>query len=600
MKKITTSLLVFLFSIHGMSQTSVSPLECIAPFYHGVASGDPLQDRVIIWTRITPQDFSDQPLVSYKMATDNAFTNIVAQGSFQTDASRDFTVKIDVSGLQPNTFYYYEFEYNGQYSAVGRTKTLPAGDIDNVRLAIVSCANLEAGYFNVYEAINERNDVDAVLMLGDYIYEYETGGYSPNPNIDRTWEPDQEIVALSDYRMRYSSYHMDQSLRKLHQNFPWICVWDDHETANNSFSSGAENHDATEGDWFVRKENGKQAFFEWLPIRPKAEGNTQIFRSFEFGNLANIIMLDTRLKGRDEQAAVGSAQINDTLRTILGQEQFNWLKDELSTSTQTWKILGNQVMMGEINIFGTPINTDGWDGYPAERRRLYDHLEQNSISNFVVATGDIHTSWAINLENNSYPVGVEFVTPSVTSPGIPINAGSFLTLENPHLKYVELTKKGFVILDISAEKVQGDWYYINTIDEQSSANSCQKSYFTNSGSNTLVSTTTPSVGHGSFGTGLVDPCNRFAAVSDLSAQIVGIYPNPSENYMYVQLFTKEPLKWRLIAKNGTEVDFAPVGKKTDHNGISTLIFDVSGLSGGMYTLMFESSKQVKTVSFIKH
>jgi alkaline phosphatase D len=170
MKKITTSLLVFLFSIHGMSQTSVSPLECIAPFYHGVASGDPLQDRVIIWTRITPQDFSDQPLVSYKMATDNAFTNIVAQGSFQTDASRDFTVKIDVSGLQPNTFYYYEFEYNGQYSAVGRTKTLPLGDIDNVRLAIVSCANLEAGYFNVYEAINERNDVDAVLMLGDYIF----------------------------------------------------------------------------------------------------------------------------------------------------------------------------------------------------------------------------------------------------------------------------------------------------------------------------------------------------------------------------------------------------------------------------------------------
>jgi alkaline phosphatase D len=218
----------------------------------------------------------------------------------------------------------------------------------------------------------------------------------------------------------------------------------------------------------------------------------------------------------------------------------------------------------------------------------------------VVATGDIHTSWAINLENNSYPVGVEFVTPSVTSPGIPINAGSFLTLENPHLKYVELTKKGFVILDISTEKVQGDWYYMNTIDEQSSANSCQKSYFTNSGSNTLVSTTTPSVGHGSFGTGLVDPCNRFAAVSDLSAHVVGIYPNPSVNYMYVQLFTKEPLKWRLIAKNGTEVDFAPVGEKTDHNGISTLIFDVSGLSGGMYTLMFESSKQVKTVSFIKH
>ncbi|MCE2713181.1 MAG: PhoD-like phosphatase N-terminal domain-containing protein, partial [Cryomorphaceae bacterium] len=176
MKIITTALLVVTACIYGFGQTSVSPLECIAPFYHGIASGDPLQDRVIIWTRVTPQDFSEQPTVNYKMATDNAFTNIVAQGSFQTDASRDFTVKIDVTGLQANTFYYYEFEYNGQYSAVGRTKTLPTGEIENVRLAVVSCANLEAGYFNVYEAINERNDVDAVLMLGDYIYEYETGG----------------------------------------------------------------------------------------------------------------------------------------------------------------------------------------------------------------------------------------------------------------------------------------------------------------------------------------------------------------------------------------------------------------------------------------
>jgi alkaline phosphatase D len=351
----------FFFGLNA--QTSISPLECISPFYHGVASGDPLHDRVILWTRVTPIDFSSSPTVSFKVALDPTFTTLVAQGNYTTNADQDFTVKVDVVGLEPNTFYYYEFEYEGSYSAVGRTKTLPLGDVDNIRLAVVSCANLEAGYFNVYQAINERNDVDAVLMLGDYIYEYETGGYSPNASVDRTWEPAEEIVDLSEYRLRYSTYHMDYALRNLHQNYPWICIWDDHETANDAFKDGAQNHSAGEGDWQLRKENGKQAFFEWLPIRPKVQGNTQIFRSFEFGNLADIIMLDTRLEGRDEQVALGSSLLNDTSRTILGQEQFVWLKDELSNSTQTWKVLGNQVMMGKISVLGSPLNTDGWDGY---------------------------------------------------------------------------------------------------------------------------------------------------------------------------------------------------------------------------------------------
>ena len=196
-------LIFVFFSFFIRAQTSVSPLECIAPFYHGVASGDPLSDRVIIWTRITPDDFNSIVSVDFRVALDPEFSSIVSQGTIQTDASKDFTIKADIIGLSPNTFYFYEFEYNGALSAVGRTKTLPVGNVDNMRLAIVSCANLEAGYFNVYDAINERNDVDAVLMLGDYIYEYESGGYSPNANIDRTWEPQEEIVELNAYRMRY-------------------------------------------------------------------------------------------------------------------------------------------------------------------------------------------------------------------------------------------------------------------------------------------------------------------------------------------------------------------------------------------------------------
>ena len=591
-----------LFSLKAFSQTSVSPLDCIAPFYHGVASGDPLTDRVIIWTRVTPQDFNETLTVNYKVSTDNAFTTIVAQGNAQTDASKDFTIKIDVTGLSPNTFYFYEFEFNGSFSAVGRTKTLPVGDVENVRFAVVSCANLEAGYFNVYSAINERNDVDAVLMLGDYIYEYASGGYSPNSSVDRVWEPEEEIVDLAEYRLRYSSYHMDNALRKLHQNFPWICVWDDHETANNSFVNGAENHTSDEGDWFTRKENGKRAFFEWLPIRPKAPENTQIFRSFKWGNLANLVMLDTRLEGRDEQVPASDPTINDTNRTILGDEQFLWLKDELSLGTQQWKILGNQVMMGEITALGNPINTDGWDGYPAERQRLYNHLTQNNIDNFVVATGDIHTSWAINLENGNAPVGVEFVTPSVTSPGSPLNVGGLLTFENPHLKYVELTKKGFVILDVSTAKVQGDWYYVTTIDQQNSANTCQKSYYSNAGNNTLVSTNAPSVGHGPFSIPLADPCSRFASIQENElSSIIGVYPNATQKLLHVQTNGKSAeANWKLISALGSEVFIKPAFVEVSLNNVVLYVFDISELAEGDYKLVYQSGKSKTTVRFLKN
>jgi alkaline phosphatase D len=593
---------IMLLSIKAFAQTSVSPLECIAPFYHGVASGDPLSDRVIIWTRVTPADFNQSISVNYKVSTDNSFSTIVSQGVVQTDSTKDFTVKVDVTGLSPNTFYFYEFESNGSYSPVGRTKTLPLGDVNNVRFAVVSCANLEAGYFNVYEAINERNDVDAVLMLGDYIYEYASGGYAPNSSIDRVCEPEQEIIELPEYRLRYSSYHMDNALRKLHQNFPWICVWDDHETANNSFVNGAENHTADEGDWYTRKDNGKRAFFEWLPIRPKGPENTQIFRSFKWGNLANLIMLDTRLEGRDEQVSANSTTINDTNRTILGQEQFNWLKDELSLGTQQWKVLGNQVMMGEINALGNPINTDGWDGYPAERQRLYNHLEQNNIDNFVVATGDIHTSWAINLENGNTPVGVEFVTPSVTSPGSPLNVGGLLTFENPHLKYVELTKKGFVILDITMDKIQGDWYYVNTIDQQNAANTCQKSYFSNAGNNTLISTNVPSVGHGSFSVPILDPCSRFASVEEnQNALITGFYPNPSNQLLYIQTIGKSTNgnNWKLISATGAELWIQPISMIMDQNNVVSYVFDISILAAGEYYLYQNLEKSKTKISFLK-
>jgi len=602
MKNIIGLLIIICFS-NSYAQTSVSPVECIAPFYHGVASGDPLSDRVIIWTRITPQDFGQTLMGTYHVATDDQFQNIVQSGTFSTDSTLDFTVKIDVIGLQPNTFYYYEFEHMGAYSLVGRTKTLPVGNVQNMRLAMVSCANLESGYFNAYEAIANRNDVDAVLMLGDYIYEYETGGFGPNGNIDRTWDPANEIIDLNEYRLRYNSYHMDYALRKLHQNFPWICIWDDHETANDAYKDGAQNHQANEGPWNVRKDNGKRAYFEWIPIRPKAPGNQQIYRTFELGNLAKIIMLDTRLEGREVQLNANDANFSDTARTLLGQTQMTWLKNELSTTTQPWKILGNQVMVGAVNLLGTPVNTDSWDGYPAERQRLFNHLSSQNIDNTVVLTGDIHTSWALDLKNGNTPVGVEFVTPSVTSPGSPINLSALITVQNPHIKYVELTKKGFVLVDIDTNRVQGDWYNVSTLDQMDPTNACVKSYVTANGSNSLTLANSPAVGHGPFLESLASPCSRFAGLHDANQGIVvGVYPNPASQLLKIQSYDLDITSIAVFGLNG-ETIATPFSINPWNNGMTITSVDISSLKAGNYFLRIQTGNQksaaLKTISFTK-
>jgi len=599
MKKLIALCVIVCFS-KSYAQTSVSPVECIAPFYHGVASGDPLSDRVIIWTRITPQDFGQTLTGTYHVATDDQFSNIVANGNFSTDSTKDFTVKIDVTGLNPNTFYYYEFEHNGSYSLVGRTKTLPVGNVNNIRLAVVSCSDLENGYFNSYEAIAERNDVDAVLMLGDYIYEYASAGFDPN-GVDRVHQPAQEIVALNDYRLRYNSYRMDYALRKLHQNFPWICIWDDHETANNSYENGAENHQAAEGDWNIRKSAGKQAYFEWIPIRPKSQGNQEIFRTFELGDLAKIVMLDTRLEGREIQLGANDPNFNDTSRTLLGSAQFNWFKNELSTTSQPWKIIGNQVMVGAVEIFGNPINTDSWDGYSAERQKLFDHLSTNNIDNTVVLTGDIHTSWALDLKNGNTPVGVEMVTPSVTSSGSPINLSALIIVQNPHIKYVELTKKGFILVDITPQKVQGDWYNVNTIEQMDPSNSCVKSYVTNAGSNALTLANAPATGHGAFPQSLMGPCNRFFVGLDDAPKgiILGLYPNPSADLIKLQTHQIPLEKLYAVAADGTII---PLNHLTSawENGTTITSVDIHELKSGSYFLTFGKEKTNMQVRFIKN
>lgn len=582
MKTITLCFLATFFTYSLLSQSdlletrSLVPEICMEPFYHGVASGDPLKDRVVIWTRVTPNTQNQNPVVvSWKMATDTAMTNTVQQGSLITTHERDYTVKIDVTGLQADTWYYYEFYAYGKRSAQGRTRTTPQENVmkDSLRFAVVSCANLEAGFFNVYASLADRKDFDAVLCLGDYYYEYATGGYSPNPAAGRVVEPLHEIVTLEDYRMRHSIYHLDKDLRRLHQLFPWYCIWDDHESANDSWSGGAENHNSGEGDWVVRKEASKKAYFEWLPIRDNVTaGQYEIYRSVSYGKLIDMVLLDTRLTGRSEQVSWGSSQLNNSNRSMLGIPQRNWFLNKLSTSSAVYKLVAQQVMMAPLTAFGIPVNMDQWDGYPAERSQILNHVFSNSIQNFVVLTGDIHTAWAMEIPIGASKAGIEFVTPSVTSPGMDLGAGvgaSVVMAANSHIKWVNLDKKGYMIVDVNQNRVQSDWYFVNTIDSEDPSAVWAKSYYANNGTTQLHSTNTISFARQDIFSDVPSVCPRMIleeeeepeepalSLDDTEKDIIvmGLYPNPVSTILNVHFsnLKTDEMQMQIIDETGKNV-----------------------------------------------
>ncbi|MCT7358418.1 alkaline phosphatase D family protein [Thalassolituus pacificus] len=335
-------------------------------FGHGVASGDPLADAVIIWTRVTPSDTSADAQVGWVVASDEAMTNVVASGSVYTDSKRDFTVKVDVTGLSADTVYYYQFAgKDGAVTPVGQTRTLPVGSVDSVKLAVCSCANLPAGYFNVYNEI-ANSDADVVVHLGDYIYEYGANEYPTAASLVRDPDPLVEVLTLTHYRARYAKYRTDTALQLAHQKKPFICVWDDHELANDTWKGGAENHNEDEGSFEERRAAAIQAYHEWLPIRSGSD-TAKIWRAFEFGNLVNLTMLDTRMYARDKvlsysdyttivdgkpviDAVAFQAALADQGRGLLGSEQQQFAIGSMFNNNATWQVLGQQVLMGRIFI----------------------------------------------------------------------------------------------------------------------------------------------------------------------------------------------------------------------------------------------------------
>ena len=512
-------------------------------FLHGVASGDPLQTQVIIWTRVTPTDSSARLEVVWEVAKDADFKHITATGKVLTTAAQDFTVKVDVTGLAAGQVYFYRFKSASKYSITGQTKTL-AAQVQLVQFAVCSCSNYPAGYFHVYKEM-AKQDVDVVIHLGDYIYEYGMGGYATEEAVamGRALADDNnaEIIRLDDYRKRYALYRLDQDLQAAHQRHPFIVIWDDHELANDAWEKGAENHQSdTEGDFFERKLAALAAYFEWMPIRPIDDQNIKIYRQFDFGTLVQLTMLDTRIIARNVQldyanymTATGldiakfQADLINPVRSLMGVEQRNWLLQKLQQSTATWNVLGQQILMSKMFVpaellmslaeitagnpspetlskittqitellkikarmdagdptvspeekarlaVTAPYNLDAWDGYFAEREILYGTLAQLK-KKVVVLAGDTHNAWASDLSSkDGVLVGVELATSSVSSPGLEkylsipmqqLQAFEFaFTSLIEELNYCNLNQRGYLKVRFTAEQVQADWIFVDSI-----------------------------------------------------------------------------------------------------------------------------------------
>ncbi|GFM96547.1 phosphodiesterase/alkaline phosphatase D [Streptomyces fulvorobeus] len=496
-------------------------------FLHGVASGDPLPDGVLLWTRVTPaadaipgSGRGADTAVRWEVAEDAAFTRIAARGTVLAVAASDHTVKADVRGLRPATAYFFRFtagEGEQALSPAGRTRTAPAAGaaVPGLRFGVVSCANWESGWFSAYRHLAARADLDAVLHLGDYLYEYASGAYPAEADVVRGHEPAHEILDLADYRARHGKYKTDPDLRALHAAHPVIAIWDDHEFANDAWAGGAENHTpGAEGSWADRVAAAKQAYFEWMPVRASTEGT--VYRRLRFGTLADLHLLDLRTF-RSEQASAGDGAVDDPERSLTGRAQLDWLKSGLAGSDAAWQLVGTSVMISPVafgalpahllaplaELLGVPgeglaVNVDQWDGYTDDRRELIAHLRERAVRNTVFLTGDIHMAWAndVPVRAATYPLSAsaatEFVVTSVTSDNlddvlrvapqtVSLVAAAAVKAANRHVKWVDMDSHGYGVLDVTAERSQMDYYAVSDKRNPDATSSWVRSYRTLSG-----------------------------------------------------------------------------------------------------------------------
>ncbi len=497
-------------------------------FAHGVASGDPGPTSVVIWTRLSPPETMNETraTVVWETAADADFTDMRGKGEAETGSSRDWTVKVELADLEPGATYYYRFRMGDAYSAVGRTRTLPAGAVESARFAVVSCSNYPFGYFNVYDLISREDDLNAVLHLGDYIYEYGRDSYGGDAGraLSREHDPAHECLTLADYRRRHAQYKADPSSQAMHARHPLIPIWDDHETSNDSWKEGAQNHDPeTEGDWNARRRAALQAYYEWMPVREPNGSPEAFFRSFSFGDLLTIAAVETRLMARARQFEYSEvvptlksqediARFRDEIlwdesREMLGAAQIGFLEQAMrgsERSGQPWRLIANQIIMAkviapdlservteediisleeqwdqarafvEFSKLGLPTNLDAWDGYPAARERFYDLARENGGDGMIVVTGDTHTWWANDLTTkDGAAAGVELGVSSVTSPspyrpeflgGKGADYALLTNRENKDVRYLSGASHGFIELTINRDNARAQFRAVDTIE----------------------------------------------------------------------------------------------------------------------------------------
>lgn len=499
------------FGIAALATPGAAQLLAARGFTHGVASGEPGPRSVLLWVRYVG---SGDAKLRCEVAETDAFTRIVSGGEVVASGEHDHCAKLVVKGLQPARWYHYRFiAPDGTISEIGRTRTLPTGDVKRFGIGLFSCSNMPFGYFNAYAHAADRSDLDLMIHVGDYLYEYGPGTYPEKAVPGREVQPPNEMVTLADYRLRYAAYRADPDLRRLHQLFPMIAQWDDHEFANDAWQDGAENHDpAKEGPWSVRKAVAERVYDEWMPV------SGQRWNSFQIGSLATIFRPETRITARTKQlelaeALAGRGDLMQALvafrdgpwqaadRTLMGAEQEAWLNDGLSKSVKAgtrWQVLAQEIVMAPVRFpeaaldwvpadapakarqiamagvaaskAGLPFNFDSWDGYPAARARLLNAVLESG-SNLVVLSGDSHNAWGNNLSQGGRPAGVEFAGHSVTSPGFeayvpktaPADVANALQTTNPDIIFSDTSRRGYVSLQLTADKVHGEWHFMETI-----------------------------------------------------------------------------------------------------------------------------------------
>lgn len=511
------------FGLGALSVPASASLMSAKGFTHGVASGEPSQASVLLWTRFVGK--GDTKLTA-EISSNSDFSGAKIAGEVEALADRDHIAKITVQGLDPNNWYFYRFiAPDGSKSVVGRTRTLPEGATPQFNIGVVGCSNLPFGYFNAYAHAAQNTALDLIVHTGDYLYEYPAGTYPSKDQAlaGRVLDPASEIIQLADYRLRYAAYRKDPDLQRIHQVLPMIAMWDDHEFANDAYKDGAENHDASEGDWEARKRVAERVYREWMPVSDKAYGSPR-WSEYQIGDLATLFLTESRISARSKQLDLGAALKGqediqkaletfrddiwqDPAREMIGGEQEAWLGSAMRKSKASgtkWQVWSQQCVMGELKLpqeainwvaedapafakqrlkvgalaakMGLPINFDSWDGYPQARERALK-VSQAADADLIVLSGDSHNGWAFNLETADGQAGVEFGGHSVTSPGLesylsgarPDVAAKALRETNSQLQWTDTSNRGYMTVTLTPEKATSTWHFLDTIRAKSTA-----------------------------------------------------------------------------------------------------------------------------------